>query len=175
MKKALFLYSSTDGQTVKILNYIKERLSGQFECELVDLHSVGDIQWESYDRVLIGASIRYGHFHKALYKFIDKYQTALKNHSVAFFCVNLTARNPEKRIPENSTYMQKFAMKSPWQPKLQTVFAGALRYPRYGVFDRFMIKLIMTMTKGETDTTKEIEYTDWQQVAIFTDEFQRFN
>ena len=71
--------------------------------------------------------------------------------------------------------MQKFAMKSPWQPKLQTVFAGALRYPRYGFFDRFMIKLIMTMTKGETDTTKEIEYTDWQQVAIFTDEFQRFN
>jgi menaquinone-dependent protoporphyrinogen oxidase len=30
-----------------------------------------------------------------------------------------------------------------------------------------MIQLIMRMTGGETDTSKEVEYTDWQQVAKF--------
>jgi menaquinone-dependent protoporphyrinogen oxidase len=44
------------------------------------------------------------------------------------------------------------------------VFAGALRYPRYRWYDRFMIRLIMKMTGGETDTSKEVVYTDWQQV-----------
>jgi menaquinone-dependent protoporphyrinogen oxidase len=50
------------------------------------------------------------------------------------------------------------------------VFAGALRYPRYRWFDRLMIQLIMKMTGGETDTRKEVVYTDWQQVSIFARE-----
>ena len=41
------------------------------------------------------------------------------------------------------------------------MFAGALLYPRYKWIDRVMIQLIMKITGGETDTTKEIEYTDW--------------
>ncbi|WP_459515022.1 flavodoxin domain-containing protein, partial [Erwinia amylovora] len=45
------------------------------------------------------------------------------------------------------------------------------RYPLYGFFDRTMIQLIMRMTKGETDTSKEVEYTDWQQVSRFAHEF----
>lgn len=54
------------------------------------------------------------------------------------------------------------------------VFAGALRYPRYSWLDRTMIKMIMKMTGGETDTTKEVEYTDWQQVDRFARDFARF-
>ncbi|EQL89706.1 flavodoxin domain protein [Vibrio parahaemolyticus 10290] len=38
--------------------------------------------------------------------------------------------------------------------------AGApVLIPRYGWFDKMMIKFIMSMTGGETDTTKEVEYT----------------
>ena len=50
------------------------------------------------------------------------------------------------------------------------VIAGALRYPRYRWYDRFMIKLIMKMSGGETDTRKEVVYTDWEQVANFARE-----
>lgn len=46
----------------------------------------------------------------------------------------------------------------------------ALRYPRYRWYDRFMIKLIMKMSGGETDTRKEVVYTDWEQVANFARE-----
>lgn len=34
-----------------------------------------------------------------------------------------------------------------------------------------MIQLIMRMTDGETDTSKEVEYTDWQQVSGFAQDF----
>ena len=50
------------------------------------------------------------------------------------------------------------------------MFAGALRYPRYSWYDRVMIRLIMKMTGGETDTSKEVVYTDWKQVANFARE-----
>ncbi|MNN88770.1 Protoporphyrinogen IX dehydrogenase [menaquinone] [compost metagenome] len=89
----------------------------------------------------------------------------------AFFSVNLTARKADKRSPQTNAYTRKFLLSSPWQPKQCAVFAGALRYPRYRWFDRVMIQLIMRMTGGETDTSKEVEYTDWQQVDRFAQEF----
>ncbi|NMV21799.1 menaquinone-dependent protoporphyrinogen IX dehydrogenase, partial [Vibrio parahaemolyticus] len=73
--------------------------------------------------------------------------------------------------PEGSVYIKTFLSKSAWQPTLIGVFAGALYYPRYNWFDRNMIKLIMTLTGGETDTSKEVEYTNWQKVAIFAEKF----
>jgi menaquinone-dependent protoporphyrinogen oxidase len=53
------------------------------------------------------------------------------------------------------------------------VFAGALRYPRYRWFDKVMIRFIMRMTGGETDTSKEVEYTDWNEVGQFAQEIAR--
>ena len=174
MKKALFLYSSTDGQTIKILQFITDELKAQFEVESIDLHTQPEIDWQAYDRVLIGASIRYGHFNRALYLFIKNNLLALKKHRVAFFCVNLTARKPGKDIPQNSAYMRKFLSRSPWQPELMAVFAGALCYPRYKWFDRVMIQFIMRITGGETDISKSIEYTDWHKVGQFAQQFSTF-
>lgn len=173
MAKALFLYSSREGQTKKILHYISEQLP-DFDCELVDLHNVESMDFSQYDRVLIGASIRYGHLNKKLYQFIEKNLTQLEQRKVAFFCVNLTARKEDqgKDTPEGSAYIRKFLNKSPWKPTLIGVFAGALYYPRYSWFDRTMIKFIMSMTGGETDTTKEVEYTNWEKVALFADKFK---
>lgn len=61
-------------------------------------------------------------------------------------------------------------MSSPWRPDRSAVIAGALLYPRYRWYDRVMIQLIMKMSGGETDTNKEVVYTDWEQVASFARE-----
>ncbi|MEJ2766825.1 menaquinone-dependent protoporphyrinogen IX dehydrogenase [Photobacterium sp. MCCC 1A19761] len=174
MEKVLLLHSSSDGQTVKILRHIEQTLGEGYQCELVDLNTLPDIDFSGYQKVLIGASIRYGHLNKKLYQFIDIHQKALETHKAGFFCVNLTARKEGKNTPETSVYMKKFLQKSPWHPKLQAVFAGALRYPRYGWFDRVMIQFIMRLTGGETDTRKEVEYTDWDKVSQFAQRFQQF-
>lgn len=174
MEKVLLLHSSCEGQTKKILRYIEEELGEQYSCEYKDIHLAPEIDFSLYDRVLIGASIRYGHFNKKLYQFIAHNLQQLSQEKVAFFCVNLTARKPGKDTPENSAYIKKFLVKSPWHPKLMAVFAGALRYPRYNFFDRNMIKLIMTLTDGETDTTKEVEYTNWPKVTEFSLKFKAF-
>ncbi|MFD1803911.1 menaquinone-dependent protoporphyrinogen IX dehydrogenase [Mixta tenebrionis] len=169
--KALILYSSRDGQTREIASYMANTIKPHQECDVMNILHVQHLDWEQYDRVLIGASIRYGHFHPALGRFVKKHLAQLQQRISGFFSVNLTARKPEKRTPQTNAYTRKFLLHSPWQPDSCAVFAGALRYPRYRWSDRVMIQLIMRMTGGETDTSKEVEYTDWQQVERFAEEF----
>lgn len=172
---ALLLYCSTDGQTKKIITQIANELRQHgHECDVRDLTSVQQsLNLDAYKKVLIGASIRYGHFNKVLDKFITRHLVQLNNMPTAFFGVNLTARKEEKSTPETNSYIRKFLDKTPWTPVLTGVFAGALLYPRYKWIDRVMIQLIMKMTDGETDPTKEIEYTDWNKVSEFANKFTK--
>lgn len=174
--KTLILFSTRDGQTREIAHYLASELQEQgVDADVVNLNRTQEITWQAYDRVVIGASIRYGHFHPALDRFVKKHATTLSSMPGAFYSVNLVARKPEKRTPQTNSYTRKFLLNSPWQPQLCAVFAGALRYPRYRWYDRFMIRLIMKMTGGETDTRKEVVYTDWQQVTGFAREIAQLN
>lgn len=166
--KTLILYSTRDGQTREIAERIVLALQDRgIDTELRNLHSMADIDWRLYDKVVIGASIRYGHFHAALADFTQKHTQALNERASAFFSVNLVARKPEKRTAQTNAYTHKFLINTSWHPDISAVFAGALRYPRYRWYDRFMIRLIMKMTGGETDTRKEVVYTDWESVTLF--------
>lgn len=169
--KALILYSSRDGQAREIAARIAQTLAPQQLCDVLDMAETQRVDWPQYDRVLIGASIRYGHFQPVLMQFVTTHQRELQQRVSGFFSVNLTARKADKSTPETNAYTRKFLAQSPWQPDCCAVFAGALRYPRYRWFDRVMIQFIMRMTGGETDTRKEVEYTDWQKVAAFAWDF----
>lgn len=169
--KALILFSTRDGQTQKIASAIADEIKGQQSCDVINIQDAKTLDWQQYDRVLIGASIRYGHFQPVVNEFVKHNLLALQQRVSGFFSVNLTARKSEKRSPETNAYTVKFLAQSPWQPDCCAVFAGALYYPRYRWFDRVMIQFIMRMTGGETDASKEVEYTDWQQVQRFARDF----
>lgn len=95
---ALLLYCSTDGQTKKIMIQIANELRQHgYECDVRDLTSVQQsLNLSAYNKVLVGASIRYGYFNKALDKFITRHLAQLNSMPSAFFGVNLTARKAER-------------------------------------------------------------------------------
>lgn len=169
--KAIILFSTCDGQTQEIASYIASQVKEVMGCDVMDIQQANNLNWSAYDRILIGASIRYGHFHPAVNKFVAASLEELQQRISGFFSVSLTARKPEKRTPCTNPYTYKFLMHTPWQPECSAVFAGALRYPAYRWLDRIMIQFIMRLTGGETDTTKEVEYTDWDQVKCFAQKF----
>lgn len=173
LMKALILYLSRDGQTLSIASYIARYLEDRMCCEVTNLLQAENINLHQYQQVMIGASIRYGHFNIALQKFIKRHAKQLNQMPSSFFSVNLLARKPEKRTPQTNIYTRKFLLASPWQPKQCMVFAGALRYPQYKWLDSMIIKLIMYITGGETDTSKEVDYTDWRQVELFAQYFSQ--
>jgi len=167
MKPILFIYSSCDGQTKKIIQHIKDNATYS-NIEMQALDEIKHIDGDKYRSVLIGASIRYGKFRPELYQFIEENEQVLNHLPTAFYGVCLTARKPEKDKPENNVYMTKFNQRINWQPQLQAVFAGALLYSRYNWWQTMLIQLIMKMTGGSTDSSKDIELTNWDKVEQFT-------
>ncbi len=161
------IYSTVDGQTLKICNKLKEVL--QQNNQQADLFSIDDFNEDitKYDKLIIGASIRYGVHNAKIIEFIKVNKEKLDSIKTAFFSVNLVARKPEKSDPETNPYVVKFFQTINWKPTLVKVFAGKLDYKKYSFFDRKMIQLIMWMTKGPTNTDAEIEYTNWEKVNEF--------
>ena len=170
MSGSLIIYSSTDGQTKIICEKIKNFSKNNESIKLISLEEANDFNLQSYENIIIGASIRYGKHNKNLYKFISSNKEILEKKRSAFFSVNVVARKPEKNTPETNPYMKKFLKISNWKPDKLGVFAGKVNYPNYGFFDKYIIRLIMFITKGPTDTSKSFEFTDWSKVEDFARE-----
>ncbi len=170
MARVLILYSTTDGHTIEICKRIGQRLETYgADVELADLKEDPQLGSYDFDKIVIGASIRYGKHQPLVNDFISRNQAVLEAHPNALFSVNVVARKPEKNTPETNPYLQKFLKKISWQPQNLGVFAGRIDYPSLGFFDKQMIRLIMWITKGPTDPTLTIEFTDWDKVDAFGD------
>lgn len=168
MAKVLILYSTTDGHTIDICKRIKHAIeAGGDEAQLKDLKDDPELVAETFDKIVIGASIRYGKHQPLVNAFIKKNQAILEEKPNALFSVNVVARKPEKNTPETNPYLKKFLTQIDWKPQLLGVFAGRLDYPSLGFVDKHMIRLIMWITKGPTDPTLTIEFTDWNKVEEF--------
>lgn len=168
MARILLAYSTVDGHTRKICEYLSQQLKRQGHA--VTLASLGDTmppEVESFDKVVVGASVRYGKHRPAVYEFIRMNQRTLESRPSAFFTVNVVARKPGKDSPDTNPYMKGFRRKTTWRPALLGVFAGRIDYQRYGFLDRQVIRLIMWLTHGPTGSHDCIEFTNWASVDAF--------
>ena len=166
--KILLIYSSTDGHTKKIsLNLKKVIEQHRHQVQILPIEEVATIDISDFDKVVIGASVRYGKHNSLIVDFIESNRESLEARPNAFFSVNVVARKPEKKDPESNPYLQKFLKRLSWEPKHLEVIAGKIDYPSYRFIDRIMIQMIMWMTKGPTEANAVIEYTDWAQVEKF--------
>lgn len=173
MRKVLVLYYSRGGHTAKISQAIAEQISQDNRCDVFHINEITpEFDWQQYDTIALGACVLYGSYHKSVFEFVTRYQSQLSAVPNSFFCVNVVARNPEKRIPENNKYLQKFLSLSPWQPGDVKIIAGKVDYPSWTWYDSLAIRLIMKMTNGPTDPKAVIDYTDWQDVKDYAQKIQ---
>ena len=164
----LLAYSTTDGHTLHICERLQFVMTAHGQrVTLVPIEQAVALNLTKFERIVVGASIRYGHHQPQVAQFIAKHQQTLESRASAFFSVNIVARKPEKNQPHSNPYLKKFLRQISWKPQLLGVFAGKLNYPSYGWFDRQMIRLIMLITQGPTDPTAVIEFTDWAKVEAF--------
>jgi menaquinone-dependent protoporphyrinogen oxidase len=166
--QTLLIYSTVDGHTRHICERMKSVMTtlGQ-QVTLLPLEQAGAVKFDTFQRVVIGASIRYGKHRPQVAEFIAKHRAVLETKAGALFSVNIVARKPEKNQPQTNPYMIKLLKQITWKPQLLAVFAGRLNYPALGYVDRQMIRFIMAITKGPTDPTQVVEFTDWAQVETF--------
>ena len=172
--KSLIIYSSTDGQTKKICEAIRENFNNKEFIEILSLEDAFHLNINNYDQIILGASIRYGNYKSNLFKFIKNNIEILEIKNNAFFSVNVVARKKEKDTPDTNPYIKKFLKKTDWRPKKIEVFAGKVDYPNYNFFNKLVIRLIMFITKGPTDISQSYEFTDWIKVKKFSKELSNF-
>tara|TARA_Y100001936_G_scaffold49528_1_gene48095 strand:- start:1024 stop:1527 length:504 start_codon:yes stop_codon:yes gene_type:complete len=164
--KKIFIYSSSNGQSLKIckaLNKNKESL-------IIDIDMLKTANLDNFDQIVIGASVKYGDHNKKVYEFVKKNRVLLEKKKTVFFSVNATARKSEKNTPKTNPYIIKFLKKTNWTPDHIGVFAGMIDFPNYNFIEKYIIKLIMWITNGPTDTSKTFEFTNWEDVKKFSEE-----
>ncbi|MBR2960561.1 MAG: menaquinone-dependent protoporphyrinogen IX dehydrogenase [Burkholderiaceae bacterium] len=170
MKSVLVVYFSRSGHTARIARRIGETIVAEGnQADVMDVIEADreGVDWEKYDLVIVGAPVLYGTYTKAFMHFVTKYKAQLDAKPHSFFNVSVVARTPFKATPEGNRYMQKFLQKSPWTPRDVKCIAGKVDYPNWSWLDTKMIQMIMKMTKGPTDPSSVIDYTDWEDVKSY--------
>lgn len=168
MAKIGFIYSTVDGHTIEICRRLMEVAEqGGYETQLLELTADSKIDLEPFDRVVLGASIRYGHHRPEVARFINENAERLEAKQGAFFSVNVVARKPDKKEAHTNPYVRKFLKTITWQPAAIGIFGGRIHYAKYGFWDRTMIRFIMWMTKGPTALDSNVDFTDWNEVDAF--------
>lgn len=168
MSDILILYSTVDGHTRRICERLRDVLaSAGHGITLAELDDRTDVDPSRFDKVVVGASVRYGKHRPCVAAFLRKHRASLEMKPNALFSVNIVARKPNKNTPDSNPYMRKLLREIGWRPRQVAVFAGKLDYPSYGFRDRNIIRFIMLITRGPTDPRAVVDFTDWREVEGF--------
>ena len=172
--RILIVYGSKEGQTAKIVERIAQlmRNRGQQVTTYSARENDSGFSTDAYDAAIVGGSIHMGNYPSYLRSFVITQRDWLNSVPSALFtvCMAIHSQNSVERA-EAKNFGQRFAAETHWHPRLIDTFAGAVKYTQYNFITRFIMKTISKREGGSTDTSHDHEYTDWDAVARFTNQF----
>ena len=101
-----------------------------------------------------------------------KHQATLARAPSAFLSVGLAvaSRTSDGRA-QTMPIVERFVSQTGWRPQRVELVAGALPYSKYNVLVRFVMRRIARAEGGDTDTSRDYEYTDWSALERFVGDF----
>lgn len=169
----LIAYGTTEGQTRKIAEWAAEYIrNGGHAIELYDgaKNSDSHLDLNAFQAVVIAASVHQEQHQKVIKNFATAHHKLLNVRPSAFISVSLSAVLEETR-PQAQSYVDRFVSLTGWQPQMTLLLGGALRFTEYDYFQEQVVKFIV-MKRGLTSSTEsDREFTDWDSLAGFLDEF----
>jgi len=175
MATILVCYGTSEGQTETIAERIGDRLTERGHRAPVRNVAENALDPTGHDAVLLGSSIHMGSHQSSVEGFVRENREALASRPTGFFQVSLSAASddPDERA-EAAGYVEDFEDSTAFHPDRVGLFGGALRYSKYGFLKRLLMKRIAGKTSGDTDTSRDYEYTDWDEVEAFAEDFAAF-
>jgi menaquinone-dependent protoporphyrinogen oxidase len=170
----LILYATLEGQTEKVAERMAQvlRNKGHRVTSRSAEHLPDDFNLDSFEAAILGGSIHMGRYPKFLKKFVSQHLDWLNSNITALFTVCMAINSQEaKSRQEAQSYEAHFIKETNWHPVLSATFAGAVKYTQYNVITRFIMKMISKREGGSTDTSHDHEYTDWDAVERFAEQF----
>lgn len=178
MPSILVCYGTGEGQTAKVAERVADELDSLgHDATTVNVKEIDpDLDLDDYDAVLVGASIHAGRHQKAVRKWVSANRDALARKPTGFFQVSLSSADAENEesAAEAAGYVDEFVEATGWRPDRIGLFGGALRFSEYGFLMRAMMRFIAKRSYPEADTSSDVEFTDWESVEAFADEFSMY-
>jgi menaquinone-dependent protoporphyrinogen oxidase len=183
MKPALILYATREGHAARIADHIACLLREAGEpTEVFDVGKLGTFDIASHSKVILIASVHAGKHEPEMIELATRYRRELQQLPSAFLSVSLTEATAENAtVPAeqraeatrrvNAT-MEDFFQKTGWHPSHVKAVAGALPYSKLNFVVRFVVKQIVKQSGGDTDTSRDYEYTNWPELDRFIDQIQ---
>ena len=78
MSDSLIIYSTTDGHTKTICDRIKSYFKNEDDVKIISLEDSSKYDLSNFDKIIIGASIRYGRHKKKVLDFVKKKQKYIR-------------------------------------------------------------------------------------------------
>ncbi|WP_435359331.1 flavodoxin domain-containing protein [Haloarchaeobius sp. DFWS5] len=177
MATILVSYATGEGQTANVAAAIERDLASHGHAvttvDIAELPPTLDVA--AFDAVVVGASIHMGKHQDSVAAFVRANRPALSARPSAFFQVCLSsAVDDDERRREAEGYVESFVAETSWHPDRVASFGGALRYSEYGLLKRVLMKRLAKDATGDIDTSRDYEYTDWDDVDRFADGFATF-
>ena len=172
MERILVIYGTTDGHTAKVAQRIGSTIREQgIETEVVEA-GTRDVTPQLYGGIVVCASLHARGYQRAITRWVTEHATVLRFKPTAFVSVCLGVLQAEASVQNDlDAIITRFEKSTGWQPSMVKKVAGALLYRKYGWIKRWVMKRIVTKAKGDTDTSRDYEYTDWNDVRAFATTF----
>lgn len=175
MKRVLIVYGTSEGQTEKIAQMIANTLAQAGVHTRVVRAGVNHAAVQDFDGIIVAASVHIGRYQKPVIAWVRAHAHEFGARPTAFVsvCLGVLQKDDPKVAADLEAIVQGFCEATGWRPGAVKQVAGALLYTRYSFFTRWMMKRIVAKAGGDTDTTRDYEYTDWEDVRAFAVAFGR--
>ncbi len=172
MMRVLVTYGTTDGQTAKVAAFLAEELrAAGLEVDIVRASATSARAWR-YDGVVVAASLHAGGYQRSVSRWARRNAAALGERPAAFIAVCLgVMEHTERAHADLAASVRRFTHRTGWTPQSVQFVAGALKYTRYGWLRRRIMQRIVAKAGGDTDMSRDYEYTDWAALRAFAREF----
>lgn len=173
MPRILIIYATREGQTGKIAREIAGHLrQAGADVQLMDARDAtptAQVDIGFFDLLVFGASMHAGGLERELVDFVNARAAQISAKPRSFFLVLLSAATRDPELRNRSLADARAKMNAQLQVPFDDteMIAGALRYSRYPLPLRWLMKRIAGKAGGDTDTSRDYEYTDWEQVEAY--------
>jgi menaquinone-dependent protoporphyrinogen oxidase len=176
MARLLIVYGTTEGHTRKVAERIAAtvRARGHVADVLDASAHPAAAEPGEYDGVVVAASLHYGRHQPTVDRFVREHLHALEQLPTALFSVSLSAarNDPEHRAAARRC-VNDFLDETGWRADRTYLVAGALAYSRYGILKRQLMRWISWREGGDTDTSRDYEYTNWEGLRSDVEDYLR--
>lgn len=169
------MYATREGQTEKVAARIAGHLKrAGASVELVNARdpvAVNSIELDNFDLLAFGASMHAGGLERELVDYIVHHKKQIESHKRSFFLVLLSAAVKERKLRESWLADARTKMNDQLAVRFEDIemIPGALTYSKYSLPIKWVMQRIARKAGEGTDTRRDYEYTDWEQVRQYAE------